>query len=207
MTGTKRTSQNRLGVAAGLEGRDALAHTLVLGDDVPQTACLDAVEIGAFRQVRRLGRAEPRRVATTDRRESALELGAPGRVPGVGETVSDARIEHDDREVGGQRHRAVLRRSAVEEERAPAAREDDRGRVHQSARHADGEAFRLAHEACQLEGIDAKSATSQSENATATRSAADDDRPAPIGSVESTSPTRPTAGRPRSARRRAIAAT
>jgi hypothetical protein len=56
-------------------------------------------------------------------------------------------------------------------------------------------------------GSSLKSATAQSAIPTATSSAAEDDRPVPIGSVDEISPSRPTGGRPSSASSAATAAT
>jgi hypothetical protein len=70
--------------------------------------------------------------------------------------VPDTRVEYDYREIGRERHRAVYLGRAVKEESASTTAEDDRCGVHQTAWNADGAAFGLAHEARELERLDAE---------------------------------------------------
>ena len=90
----------------------------------------------------------------------------------------------------------MLERGAVEEEGLSVASEEARGLVENPARHADREGLRTLAGAGELERFGSKLATAQSARATPTSSAAEEESPAPAGSVERIRPWRPTGGLP-----------
>ncbi len=65
--------------------------------------------------------------------------------------MPDAGVEDDDREVGRQRHEAMLLGSAVEQERVTGPCEERRCRVHQADGHADRTMLRLLRDVRELE--------------------------------------------------------
>src|SRR5439155_22167609 len=111
-----------------LEGVDAAADTLVLGDDVTEPAQQDLVQSRRLDLVDR----QVERTAAGELGEAAFELGTPPRVAGVLEAAARSRVEHDDRKLRRQRDIAVLLGAAVEQDRAAAAPEQRGGGVQQA---------------------------------------------------------------------------